>query len=164
GAQLDAHRAAAALPRARAEPPRRRQSVCAVDGGRRRATVGRAGGPRRLGVGGTGMSGGRVKGGITDRGDLPRMVLAGGRLGNGTSALLVPKVLMKRLGVDAQASPAVVYGLRMFGIRTVLIGLDLISADADVRARAVRVAPLVHGADTLSAAFAGIRGDLPRRA
>lgn len=73
-------------------------------------------------------------------------------------------MLMKRLGVDAQNSPAVVYGLRMFGVRTVLIGLDLMSADPDARAHAVRAAPVIHGSDTLAAALAGIQGDLPRRA
>ena len=98
------------------------------------------------------------------RADLPRVVLAGVRLVNGAGALVAPKALMQRLGVDAQASPAVVYGLRMFGIRTVLISLDLMSKDPDVRAHAVRAAPIIHGTDALAAAFAGIRGDLPRRA
>ena len=94
----------------------------------------------------------------------PRVALGTIRLVNGASALVAPKMLMNRLGVDAANNPAAVYGLRMFGIRTVLIGLDLLRADEDVRARAVRLAPLIHGCDTASAVVAGVRGDLPRRA
>jgi uncharacterized protein YjeT (DUF2065 family) len=94
----------------------------------------------------------------------PRLALGTIRVINGVSALVAPKMLMTRLGVDAANNPAAVYGLRMFGIRTALIGLDLLSADQDIRGRAVRMAPLIHGSDTASAAVAGLRGDLPRRA
>lgn len=51
----------------------------------------------------------------------------------------------------------------MFGIRTVLIGLDLLSSDDKVRERAVRVAPLIHCSDTIGAVVAGVHGDLPKR-
>ena len=94
----------------------------------------------------------------------PRVALGTIRVVNGASALVAPKLLMNRLGVDAANNPAAVYGLRMFGIRTVLIGLDLLRPDEAVRARAVRLAPLIHGCDTASAVVAGVRGDLPRRA
>ena len=43
----------------------------------------------------------------------------------------------------------------MFGIRTVLIALDLLSRDPDVRRHALRVALIVHVSDTISAAAAG---------
>ncbi len=95
--------------------------------------------------------------------DLPRVTLAAIRLVNGTLALFAPKMLMTRLGVDVRTSPAVVYGMRMFGVRTLLIGVDMLSSDTDVRERAVRAAPVIHGSDTISAAIAGMRGDLPRR-
>lgn len=96
-------------------------------------------------------------------GTLPRVGLALIRIGNGGSALIAPKLLLTRLGVDAETNPAAVYGLRMFGIRTVLIGLDLLSSDRDARERAVRLALLIHGSDTISTVFAGVRGDLPKR-
>ena len=95
---------------------------------------------------------------------LPRVALSGIRMVNGTVALIAPKLLLTRLGVDAANNRAAVYGLRMFGIRTVLIGLDLLSSDPDARARAVRVAPLIHGSDTAGAIVAGLHGDLPKRA
>lgn len=101
---------------------------------------------------------------MSARHHLPRVALGTIRVVNGASALVAPKTLMNRLGVDAASNPAAVYGLRMFGIRTVLIGLDLLRPDEEVRARAVRLAPLIHGCDTASAVVAGVRGDLPRRA
>jgi len=97
--------------------------------------------------------------------NIPRLALGVIRVGNGAAALLTPKVLLTRLGVDATNNRAAVYGLRMFGVRTVLIGLDLLRPDDDdARRRAVRLAPLIHGTDAVSAAVAGLRGDLPRRA
>ena len=52
----------------------------------------------------------------------------------------------------------------MFGIRTVLIGADLLARDPEVRRHALRVALLVHVSDTLSAISAGVRHEVPRRA
>ena len=43
----------------------------------------------------------------------------------------------------------------MFGIRTVLMGVDLLSSDREVRRHALRDSVLVHGSDTISAARAG---------
>ena len=51
----------------------------------------------------------------------------------------------------------------MFGIRTVLIALDLLSRDENVRRHAVRVALIVHVSDTISAARAGLTRQLPPR-
>jgi hypothetical protein len=51
----------------------------------------------------------------------------------------------------------------MFGVRTVLIGLDLLSSDPNVRRHAQRVALLVHASDTVSAAAAGLSKQLPAR-
>ncbi|MBJ7608945.1 MAG: hypothetical protein JF887_05885 [Candidatus Dormibacteraeota bacterium] len=96
--------------------------------------------------------------------DLSRVVLGVLRVANGASALVAPKMLLRRLGVDSKANPAAVYGLRMFGVRTVLIGLDMLSSDDEIRARAVRMAPLIHGSDTVSALVTGVQRDLPRRA
>jgi hypothetical protein len=92
------------------------------------------------------------------------MALGAIRVVNGASALVAPKMLMTRLGVDAANNRAAVYGLRMFGIRTVLIGLDLLRDDQEIRGRTIRMAPFIHGCDTASAVLAGVRGDLPRRA
>lgn len=95
--------------------------------------------------------------------EMARVALGGIRIVNGALALVAPKMLMSRLGVDPAAHPAVAYGMRMFGIRTLLIGLDLLSTDRDVRERAVKLAPVIHGSDTVCAAIALLSGDLPKK-
>ena len=96
--------------------------------------------------------------------DAPRTALAAIRIVNGGAALLAPRWLGRRVGIDPDANRAAVYVLRLFGVRTVVIGWALLDADPVVRANAVKVAPIIHGSDTLSAALAGFAGQLPRRA
>jgi hypothetical protein len=97
--------------------------------------------------------------------DYARVGLAGIRLFNGAAALLAPKVLMRQgLGLDPEAQPAVCYPLRMFGVRTVLLGLDLLSKDTDVRERAVRQAVFIHASDTIAAVIAARTKQLPQPA
>jgi hypothetical protein len=96
--------------------------------------------------------------------DGARILLAGIRLVNGAAALFAPGFLLRRLGLDPDANPGAYYAFRMFGIRTILIALDLVLWGAQVRRHAVRLSVLVHGSDTLSAAYAGLRGQLPARA
>jgi hypothetical protein len=93
-----------------------------------------------------------------------RKMLAAIRLFNGTAGLLVPEFLLRRLGADREAGRPGVYPFRMFGIRTVLIGADLLLLRGAERRRAARLAVVIHAADTISAAAAGVRGDLPRKA
>ncbi len=49
----------------------------------------------------------------------------------------------------------------MFGIRTVVLGIELLFGDPETRERSLRAGVVIHASDTLSAATAGIRGDLP---
>ena len=93
-----------------------------------------------------------------------RVTLAGIRLFNGVAALFVPATLARRLGVDPDSNPAALYALRLFGVRTVLIGAQLLLRDGGVRAHSLRVAPAVHALDATAALIAGERGQLPRRA
>ena len=79
-----------------------------------------------------------------------RVTLAGIRIANGTMGLFAPDVLSKKLDVGESAAP-MGYPFRMFGIRTILIGVDLLSRDPEVRRHAVRAAPLIHASDTISA-------------
>ena len=92
-----------------------------------------------------------------------RVTLAGIRIFNGTAGLLAPSMLSKRLDVEEAAAP-MAYPFRMFGIRTILIGVDLLSRDPEVRRHAVRAAPLIHASDTISAWAAGKSGALPPKA
>ena len=66
-------------------------------------------------------------------------------------------------GGAAGAVPSMVYPLRMFGVRTVLLGADLWRGDDAVREHAVRRAPLVHATDVAAAVLAGAGGKMPRR-
>jgi hypothetical protein len=96
--------------------------------------------------------------------DTARVALAGVRLFNGAAALAVPRMFAKRVGREADADGAAVHVLRMFGIRTVLIALDLLSRDPAVRRHALRVSVLIHASDTASAAMAGLSRQLPAKA
>jgi hypothetical protein len=95
---------------------------------------------------------------------MARKVLAAVRLFNGTVAVLAPQILLRRLGADPQADRSGVYPFRMFGIRTVLIGVDLLTLRGEERRRATRLAVLIHATDTVSAAIAGLKGHLSPRA
>ncbi len=95
-------------------------------------------------------------------GDIARILLAGIRLINGLAALLVPGFLARRIGVDPDVNPGVVYVFRMFGIRTLLIGAELIVQTGDRRAEALRRAVLIHASDTLAASLATLSGNFPK--
>jgi hypothetical protein len=96
--------------------------------------------------------------------DLARYALAGIRLFNGTLALLAPGVLTQRLGVDKDAAPAAAYALRMFGIRTVIIGAELLVLHGDELDRSLRNGVIIHASDALSATTAGVTKQLPAKA
>ena len=51
----------------------------------------------------------------------------------------------------------------MFGVRTILIGLDLLCSDSDAHTDAIRMAPLIHASDTVAALLAARSGTLPTR-
>lgn len=91
------------------------------------------------------------------------VTLAGVRLVNGTLGLLVPQVLIRRIDGQRSAGPAATYAFRLFGIRTVLLGLDLLATDAEQRRHCLDQAPLVHGSDTVTAAVLALGGQVPRR-
>jgi hypothetical protein len=93
-----------------------------------------------------------------------RKVLAGVRLVNGVLALLAPRFLLRRLGTDPDRDPSGIYPFRMFGIRTVLIGADLLLLTGEESRRASKLAVLIHATDTANAATCLVKGYLPRRA
>lgn len=95
--------------------------------------------------------------------DYARIALAGIRLFNGVAALFVPATLARRLGVNPETNPAAPYVLRLFGVRTVLIGAQLLVRDGGLRTHSLRVAPVIHAVDAAAALVAGDRGHLPRR-
>src|SRR6266567_6014285 len=94
--------------------------------------------------------------------DYARILLAGIRLFNGAAALFVPALLARRFGDNPNS--AVIYVLWLFGVRTIIVGIELLVPDEELRASALRYAIPIHASDTVSAALAGIQGQLPSRA
>jgi hypothetical protein len=91
--------------------------------------------------------------------DYARILLAGIRLFNGAAALFAPKLLARQFRDNPNS--AVIYVLRLFGVRTIFVGIELLVPDEEIRASALRYAIPIHASDTISAALAGIQGQLP---
>jgi len=96
-------------------------------------------------------------------GQAARFSLAGIRVINGGLALLRPSVIIGRFDEQsadghAAANSAAIYGLRMFGIRTVLLGVDLATLSGEPLRRALRQAVLIHATDTATVVLLGVTG------
>jgi hypothetical protein len=86
-------------------------------------------------------------------GKTARYALGAVRLLAGSAGLLAPTSIIRRFGDDDPAgNAAAIYGLRLFGIRTVLIGADLFLLRGRELDRALRAAPLIHASDTATVA------------
>ena len=85
------------------------------------------------------------------------------RLVNGGLGLLAPNILVRRLGAPTGSATVAYYPFRMFGIRTVLLGCDLLILRGPDLERAVKMAVVIHASDTVSAATGGIRHEVPRK-
>lgn len=99
-------------------------------------------------------------GGSERRGDAARILLAAIRLANGTAGLVAPRVLAGRL-TTPETEGAAIYPFRLFGVRTILIGAELLARDPQVRRRAIDAGVLIHASDTAAAFFGGRSGQLP---
>jgi hypothetical protein len=86
-----------------------------------------------------------------------RVTLAGVRLVNGTLGLVAPQVLARRLGADPKEHPELLYALRMFGVRTVVIAIELLRNEP----AALRKALPIHASDTVAAIL--LARELPRK-
>jgi hypothetical protein len=92
-----------------------------------------------------------------------RVLLACIRLLNGGLALLTPGFLARQIGVDPDANPGVLYVFRMFGIRTVLLGAELLVQTGERRSEALHRAVLIHASDTLAAFLATQSSQFPKK-
>jgi hypothetical protein len=91
-----------------------------------------------------------------------RYALGSVRLVMGTAALLLPRTMTRRLGAVPEEQPAVAYVWRLFGVRTVILGAELlVSRPGPVRDQVVLLAPIIHASDTTAALLAGRSGVLP---
>jgi hypothetical protein len=93
--------------------------------------------------------------------DQARIALATIRLVNGTVALLAPGIMLRRLGADPDANRVAIYPLRMFGIRTIVIGAELLRGGSEQKNGKIGV--VIHATDAASAIMAGLRRQLPAR-
>jgi hypothetical protein len=60
----------------------------------------------------------------------------------------MPAVIIRRLGGRDPGDAAAIYGLRLFGVRTVVLGADLFRLRKRELRAALRSAVLIHGSDT----------------
>jgi hypothetical protein len=93
-----------------------------------------------------------------------RIGLAAIRFFNGSVSLFTPELFAKRLGIDVDRNPAALYTMRMFGIRTILVAVELVWPDAGVRRNAIKNAPIIHMSDLLAALIASRSKAMPRGA
>jgi hypothetical protein len=93
--------------------------------------------------------------------DQARLALATIRLVNGTLALLAPETLLRRLGADPKVNKVAIYPMRMFGIRTIVLGIQLLIDEPSPQAGTFSI--LIHATDAAAAITAGIRRQLPAR-
>jgi hypothetical protein len=96
-------------------------------------------------------------------GEAARFTLAGIRVINGGLALIAPSFIIGRFDKHSAdggtgATSAAIYGLRMFGIRTVLLGVDLATLSGEPLRRALRQAVLIHASDTTTVVLLGVTG------
>jgi len=86
------------------------------------------------------------------------------RLVNGGVALAAPKRLIRLLGLDPDANGAAIYVLRMFGVRTIYLGWQILTETGEPLEQALDASVFIHGADALAATLAAATGALPGRA
>jgi hypothetical protein len=94
---------------------------------------------------------------------LARTALGLIRILNGALGLFAPRVLIGRIDDRQPPSAAAVYAFRLFGVRTILIGRDLLVRRGEALDRALEAAPLIHASDTVTAALITVTGQVDRR-
>ena len=92
-----------------------------------------------------------------------RIALGVIRIVNGGLGLFVPRVLIGRIDPQDPPSPAAVYAFRLFGVRTLLIGRDLLRPPGARLDRTVAEAPLIHVSDTATATLLTAGGTVALR-
>ena len=113
------------------------------------------------------LHGGESRPSVLDRlvvaGPKARYALAAIRVANGIAALVAPSIIVKRCGEVPGQSVAATYGLRMFGIRNVLIGADLVTQRGQPLLYTTAQAVVIHATDAITAAGLGVSGRLRPR-
>ena len=99
-------------------------------------------------------------------GEVTRIALACVRIFNGALGLFAAGRMAKSLGGELGDDKRFVYPARMFGIRTLVLGVDLLTLKADDASapRVLRQAVVIHATDTAAALYAARRGELTGKA
>ena len=92
-----------------------------------------------------------------------RALLATIRIVNGAAGVIAPKFLARNVERGKEPSAAAIYAFRLFGVRTVKIGADLLRAEPEVRDHAAREALGIHLSDTMTAGMLLITGRVKKR-
>lgn len=113
------------------------------------------------------LEGSRASGGTVSRRrglrQVARVLLAGVRLANGATGLLAPQLLIRRIDPAQAVSPAGIYAFRLFGVRTVLLGAELlIRRDAELQ-RALRQGLVIHASDVATSVLLGVQRQVTPR-
>ncbi|MBB5158854.1 hypothetical protein [Saccharopolyspora phatthalungensis] len=95
--------------------------------------------------------------------DNARYLLASVRLANGVAGLVAPQVLIRRIEGKREPSPAAIYAFRLFGIRTVLLGLDLFLSHGDEAQQSLREGVVIHSCDVATVTLLAIQRRISRR-
>lgn len=85
------------------------------------------------------------------------------RLVNGLLGLLVPGKLIARMQGQPEGRGSGTYFARLFGVRTVVIGVDLLTAKDEALERSLASAVPIHASDTAAAFLAGVTGHIPKK-
>lgn len=93
-------------------------------------------------------------------GDYARVALAMIRIANGGLGLVFPGFLVKQLGSGPKGNPVAHYAFRLFGVRTIIIGGELLLPGGQLRARALSLAPIIHASDVAAALISGVTGQV----
>jgi hypothetical protein len=86
------------------------------------------------------------------------------RVAIGGGAWLTPGVAGKAFGLDPAGNPQLSYMARLFGVRDVVLGVGLLTADRRSRARWLKYGVACDLADATSSAISAKEGGLPKLA
>jgi hypothetical protein len=75
-----------------------------------------------------------------------------------------PKAMAEIMLIDPEANPALSYGLRLFGVRDVLMGILLQDFKGDALDRQLQIGVAIDLIDVTASGLAGLTGQIPKRA
>ena len=86
-----------------------------------------------------------------------RVLLAVIRLANGTLGLVAPELLIGQIEPGRPPGASAIYAFRLFGVRTVFLGAELlVRRDAELQ-RALRQGVVIHASDVATSTLLGVR-------